>query len=99
MTREDAEALIGRVCRNEVGLGFTDHFWVQAGKRFPGLQRQQVYNILRSGRVVDAPVRDGIHRNHTVKVRATLSDFGPVELVAAVSDDSGLFCITIYGLQ
>jgi hypothetical protein len=96
MTKTEAEKLITRVCRGELGLGFTGHFWDRAGERTPGFQKQHVYNVLRTGKVQGTPVFDEKHNNHKVKVRASLPDFGRVELVLAVSWFDDTVCITIY---
>ena len=96
MTKADAENLIARVCRGELGLGFTYHFWERVRKRTPGLQRQHVFNVLRSGKVQGKPVLDERYNNHKVKVRAKLPDFGQIELVVAISCFGGAVCVTIY---
>ena len=68
MTKSEAEAVLLRVCMNELELGLTAHFWERARMRLPGFGRQHAYAMIRSGRVRGKPVKHETHHNHTVKV-------------------------------
>jgi hypothetical protein len=99
MTKKDAEAIIRRVCRNELGLHVTKHFWKRVNERLPGFTTQHIYAALRTGEIARSPVLNPSHGNHTVEIRAELIDFGKVLLVASIAEYSGVVCITVYGFS
>lgn len=97
MTKREAEALIQRVCRNELPLGFTQHFWTRANQRLAGLNRLHVFEILRSGKISHGPTWNPTHANHNLVMAKRLPDFGEVRLVLSIAEHCGAFCITVYG--
>ncbi len=96
MTRAEAAAILGRVCRHELSLEFTRHFWERVDERFPGLRQLHVYLALRTGAVDGLPVWSREYDNHVVTVVSVVPDIGRIRLVVAISSSAGAVCITIY---
>lgn len=97
MRKAEAEYFIERAAANQIPVAISNHFWDEAEVRAPGLTVLDVYEMLRRGSVFGAPVHEPERLCHKVRIRATLPDFGPLEIVVAIvyADDS-IVCITIY---
>ena len=99
MRKAEAEYFLEKAAKGELEVGFSKHFWEEARDCAPGLSKNDVYNALRRGSVFGAPVRDDEYVCHKVKVRATLADFGRLEIVVAITLVDTVVCITIYGVK
>ncbi len=92
----EAEAILGRVCRNELGLVCSDHFWERARQRFHGFSFLPLLLVLRAGKIVGGPVRDADNRNFRVTVEARIPDFGRVRVVVGIARNRDAVCITLF---
>ncbi len=96
LSKPDAEAIIARVCRNEIGLAYSSHFWVRVEKRFPSLTSMHVIQVLRTGDIVDGPVKDDSHNSYRIKIQASLPELGKVKLVVGIATNRDATCITVF---
>ena len=99
MRKAEAEYFIEQAAARKLDVGFTQHFWEEARRCAPGLGKNHVYDLLRNGSVFGVPVQDDAYVCHKVKVRATLPDFGPLEVVVAITYVDSVTCITIYDIE
>jgi hypothetical protein len=99
MRKAEAEYFVEQASARRLDVGFTQHFWEEAEECAPGLTKNDVYRLLRNGRVFGAPVPEHEMVCHKVKVRGTLPDFGLLEIVIAISYVDSLTCITIYDIE
>lgn len=72
------------------------HFWDRVRERTLGFTKQHVYQVLRKGTIQGVPEVDAEHNNYKVRVRASVIDFGTVEIVVGIFWVAGSVCITIY---
>lgn len=99
MNKAEAEHFIEQAAARKIDVGFTKHFWDEARECAPGLTKNDVYTVLRRGRVYGAPVRDDEYLCHKVKLRGALPDFGQLEIVVAITVHDSLVCVTIYDID
>lgn len=99
MRTTEAEHFIAQAAARKIDLGFTAHFWSEAGKCAPGLGKVGVYAALRKGRVYGAPIRDDQYLCHKVKFRAHMPEHGLLEFVLAITVHDSVVCITLYGIE
>jgi len=98
MKKAEAQHHLAQAARGRTPVGFTQHFWEKVGECAPGLTRNEVYGLLRRGRMVGAPLRKNDYLCHEVKVRAETADFGLLEMVVDITARETLICVTIYGI-
>jgi len=91
----DAEAIRVRVCRNELGIAYANHFWDRLDERLRGFSFPHLMLVLRSGKIVDGPVRDDANNNYRITVEAAIADFGRVRVVLGIARNRDAVCITV----
>lgn len=99
MRKAEAEYFIQQALNGPTGVGFTQHFWDQAKKLQRDLSKVEVYSALQRGKVFGSPIRENEYLCHKAKVRATLPDFGLLEIVVAITVHESVVCITIYEID
>lgn len=99
MDEREAKEIVARVCKNMDELWTSDHFWERAKQRLPGFTIQHIYQILRTGTSLGAPVRNAEHNNHVVRVQGKLPDYGLVRVILGLSQIDGAVCITVYEVK
>ncbi len=98
MTNREAEEILDAVRSGRLQVSVTDHFWRRVHERVPGFTTQDIYRVLRQGKLSGNPMPAPEYNNDKIKVRAKTADFGTVELVLGVTWLAGT-CVTIYEIK